>query len=352
MIKILHLKKFLGTVNGITKYISYIQQKSSERFLHYVSSSDFDDFDKIHLKNIYKLKSPFHSNADFLIHTAQILRLCLKYNIDIIHSHHRYYELIAYILSKMINIKTIMTAHYYSLGKEKISYTSDKIITVNNQIANHLAKDYNISSDRVACINNCLYNEDKKANIDFRYLQNRSKPVIGYIGRIDYCEKGMDILLNAFKVLKERGIQYEGIIMGNGPNLMNVKDFIKLNDLDIRIWYKDDNSIFFKTVDVIVLPSRIDPFPYAMLEAANYMVPFIGSNVDGISEYIENENTGMLFENENFNELADKLILLTSDVALRKKLVINNYNKLANHYSLKYFIRKIEDEYLGLITKQ
>ena len=104
-------------------------------------------------------------------------------------------------------------------------------------------------------------------------------------------------------------------------------------------------------MDVVVLPSRIDPFPYTMLEAANYMVPFIGSNVDGISEYIENGNTGILFENENFNELADKIILLTSNVSLRKKLVFNNKYKLSNYYTLKSFIRKVEDEYTALIKE-
>jgi glycosyltransferase involved in cell wall biosynthesis len=351
MINILHLKKYLGTVNGITKYISYIQQNSSAKFLHHVSSSNFDNFDKIHLENKYKLKSPCNSNADFIIHAVQLLRYCQKQNIDIVHSHHRYYELISYILAKMLNIKTIMTAHYYPFNKKKISYTSDKIITVNNQIANYLTKDLNISHKRVTCINNCLFDEDNKVNVNSRYLQNSSMPVIGYIGRIDYREKGVDILLNAFKVLKERGIWYKGIIMGNGPDFMKVKDFIKLNYLDIQIWYRNDNSNFFRMVDIIVLPSRIDPFPYTMLEAANYMVPFIGSNVDGISEYIENGNTGILFENENFNELADKIILLTSNVSLRKKLVLNNKYKLSNHYSLKSFIRKVEDEYLALIKE-
>ncbi len=64
--------------------------------------------------------------------------MLLKNKIDIIHTHHRFPELIAVRIGKKLNIKTIHLAHGFTSGYKKISFKSDKIISVSNSEDDYL----------------------------------------------------------------------------------------------------------------------------------------------------------------------------------------------------------------------
>lgn len=56
-----------------------------------------------------------------------------------------------------------------------------------------------------------------------------------------------------------------------------------------------------------MLPSTRDPFPNFMLQAGLHRVPFIGANVDGIGELINDGENGLLFEAGDEATFADHL---------------------------------------------
>ena len=76
------------------------------------------DFEKDH-------KNPIKLIKDFF----QLLSYCKKYKIDIIHTHHRYPELISVLVSKIIGAKTITTVHSLVSGLKSLSFRSDVIIS-------------------------------------------------------------------------------------------------------------------------------------------------------------------------------------------------------------------------------
>lgn len=83
----------------------------------------------------------------------------------------------------------------------------------------------------------------------------------------------------------------------------------------------------------------------------------IGSDIDGIPEYITDNKTGFLFKNENVNDLSEKLLLATKDDLQVQKIrkfameeskkhgwsiftdsYINVYENISKNYSSKEFI--------------
>ena len=64
-----------------------------------------------------------------------------------------------------------------------------------------------------------------------------------------------------------------------------------------------DLSSFYKIADVVILPSRVDPYPFVMLETIYFQKKIIATNVDGIPEGLNNYNLATLIPPNNKEEL-------------------------------------------------
>ncbi|MEE8490349.1 MAG: glycosyltransferase, partial [Acidimicrobiia bacterium] len=87
--------------------------------------------------------------------------------------------------------------------------------------------------------------------------------------------------------------------------------------------------------DVLVLTSRTEGFPGAVLEAAAARVPTVGFNVGGTNEGIIDGMTGVLIEPGNEAAFVEALDRLASDPALRRRLGENGRDLVAKQFTLK-----------------
>jgi len=71
-----------------------------------------------------------------------------------------------------------------------------------------------------------------------------------------------------------------------------------------------------KESDIIVQPSRFESFGYVLLEAMSVGTPIICSNVGGMTEIIKHNHNGLLFNNEDVDDLVrqiEYMLLLNSN---------------------------------------
>lgn len=72
--------------------------------------------------------------------------------------------------------------------------------------------------------------------------------------------------------------------------------------------------------DLLVLASRAEASPLVVLEAMALGTCVIAADVDGVSEQVVDEETGLLFHRENLNELTGCLLRLARDSGQRARL--------------------------------
>jgi len=72
--------------------------------------------------------------------------------------------------------------------------------------------------------------------------------------------------------------------------------------------------------DIMVMPSRIESFGVAAVEAGSAGLPVIAPNIGGIPEIIEDEVTGILFPAGDAEKLAETIIHLSDNFTLRKEM--------------------------------
>jgi glycosyltransferase involved in cell wall biosynthesis len=110
-----------------------------------------------------------------------------------------------------------------------------------------------------------------------------------------------------------------------------------------------DNYILYSIADVVVLPSRSDPFPLVMVEAGTFGKPFIGGKTGGIAEFIEDGKNGLLFDPGNQVQLAEKIIYFLNNPVPGESMGNNLYLKVKAKCDYSNYFSQVESIYKSLL---
>lgn len=148
------------------------------------------------------------------------------------------------------------------------------------------------------------------------------KPSILYLGELR-PEKGVDLLLRAIPKIIENYPDILLYIAGSGILESQLKYLTKELDIEKNVVFlghvSEEKYSYYKAVDLYVLPSRWDNQPITILEAMACGKAIVASNVGGIPDMVDHGVTGLLFEPDNIDDLANKITYL-----LQSESVIGN----------------------------
>ena len=168
--------------------------------------------------------------------------------------------------------------------------------------------------------------------------------------------KGQLTLMKAIRILKERG--YSNILCHIAGQVSDESYYNKLSEFRVEnelidmiffdgaIWGEKKNMLLHNS-DVFVFPTESDSFGLVILEAFNFRLPVIATNVGSIPEIIDDNQNGYVIERGDSEGIAEKLEYLILNESERKKMGLNGYSKLCNKYSLESFISNLN----GVFTK-
>ena len=166
-----------------------------------------------------------------------------------------------------------------------------------------------------------------------------------YAGRlVDF--KNVDKIIELVKYAKTKNINLKTIIIGDGPELQNLKN--KALDLDITFtgFIKDSNEVFklIKKSKIFMMLSKREGFSIVTLEAMALGLPVICFNVD------DNAARDLIDDNKNgiLTNLGSKALLQAID---RINKNYNYYKKNAQDTSNKFLYSKISSDLKNYYNK-
>ena len=159
-------------------------------------------------------------------------------------------------------------------------------------------------------------------------------------------KKGFTYLIDACKLLKDRGVAFECVIAGSGPlqaslqaqiDRLGLGGDVKLTGKEIK---QEEIPRFMRTGDLYALPcvwsddGDVDGLPQMLMEALACGLPIISTRLVGIPDLIIDGQTGLLATPNNAQELADAIIRLNNDPALRQRLAERGRQFLYERFDL------------------
>lgn len=174
-------------------------------------------------------------------------------------------------------------------------------------------------------------------------------------------EKGVWDLLDACRILKERGISFQCHFVGKWSDITEkafndkVQKF-KLQDCITGHGAKYDNEkdVFFQNADVFVFPTfyNNECFPLVLLEAMEQGIACISCNEGGISAIIDDGETGYIIDKHQSGMLADKLEYLIKNPEVCKNMGVKGKEKFNKEFTLTVFETRIRNILTDIINNQ
>ena len=180
--------------------------------------------------------------------------------------------------------------------------------------------------------------------------------------------KGIMEFLAALKILKDKGVGFQVDFVGGLTKEMTGDEFdmaLTMNGLNGCCVYHgpkygDEKYAFFRNADIFVLPSYTEALPVSILEAMQFGVPVVASNVGGVSAEVEDGVTGFLLGGKqpimlntfrpDAHEIADKLEQLLADANLRSKMGMAGREKFEKEFTLEVFEKRMKEILSGMLN--
>lgn len=275
---------------------------------------------------------------------------CEENAIQLIHTHHRYPELVGHFVSKTLGLRTVTTAHSIVEGFKSLSFKSDRIIAISNAVRETLVSRFGVEEARILTMYNCIEAFEKCGSEELGTIRKsigipENHKVILYVGRFD-AVKGVRYLIHAFKKINDKFPDATLLLIGD-----TYRSFDMYGDTRIKILPPQENiSQYYQLSDLVVLPSKQESLGYVMLEAGIAGKPFIGSQVGGIAEFIEDGRDGLLFPARDVGALASRILEVLNDESTSALLGANLRRKVGSLPTCEQYCTKLDELYRNLLT--
>lgn len=294
---------------------------------------------------------------------------------DIIHAHGARANFIASLLRPFVKIPMITTVHsdyrmdftqniYKKMVFTELNAVSlrflDYYIAVSNSFKDMLVE-RKFNKDKIYTVYNAI-----DFNMEVSYMPKgeflklhdltekaENKTIIGIIGRFDKV-KGHEVFIkSAFEILKTNS-NVLFLLAGEGADQNNLKNLTKTLGIQEHIVFMgfiDDIFSFINAIDINVMSSYSESFPYVILEGGFMKKATVSTAVGGIPDLIKEGETGFLAQAGNHVELSEKILKFINDETLRDKLGLNLYNYAKENFSRESMKNRHIEIYKDVLTQ-
>jgi glycogen synthase len=186
-----------------------------------------------------------------------------------------------------------------------------------------------------------------------RVMAAADKPIILFQGRL-VTTKGLRLLLDAGRILRERDYSFRILIIGDGPERSALEEFARKSGLADRVQFLgrlDPHQLetAFSDAYAVVVPSLAgEVFGLVVAENMRRGLPVIASDIGAFVEVLG--DGGLTFRTGEVSDLVDKLIQLLNDPALAAKMGHTARLRILNHYSELSMLQHHLSLYESLLT--
>jgi Glycosyltransferase len=307
----------------------------------------------------------------------RLKRLDRQYNFDLIHLHNRFfmdYDTAA-IYAKLAKKPFLITIHnprpvgislpitvvgvaYDMLIGRWPFVLADTIISVSDWSCRDISR-YGVRMDKMVTIPNAIdvsaFGPTESTSLREQFGIGNS-PMLLFVGRM-IAQKGIEYLLDAMPEVLKTHPDAKLLLIGKGNSLKSLKRraaSLGIEENAIFAGYLSEEKLkeAYGTCDVFVLPSIVEPFGMVILEAMACHKPVVCTDSGGVNEIVEDNGSGFLVPVKDHMALAEKINLVLSDDALRRRLGERGRMIAEERYDWKQVATRVQKVYAETISRK
>lgn len=353
MSKILYTFKDFDENGGAEKNLLEVAQHASKNNGVYFVVTSCNGSEK--MKNIGKLFILPSKGRILLfpLDALYILYITQKYDIDIIHSHHRYPTFISSIVKPFSKIKLLTTVHNVFPDKASFKRWGDHAIAVSQSVYEWVISDNKYPKHKISVIYNGIstpprYNKEELQDIRNEIGFDKNCIYLCSVGRLSE-QKNYSLLFELISKIKTDN--WRLLLVGSGEEKESLVDLAKVLKIENKIIFLGQRSDIHKIMqisDLFVLSSLWEGFPYVVIEALANGLPVVSTDVGGIHEAITDGETGYLFQLDEMSKYIDTLTMLISNKESREMMSSNCRRVFMENFTIDKMLIKTDDIYQQL----
>ena len=283
-------------------------------------------------------------------------------NVNVIHTHKRYSDLIGRGIALTFRIPHISTCHNTFKGGRWLSRFGDHTIAVSEAIHQMLVSDFGKTGESVTTIKNEIPplrsirpGTLRALHREYR-INDNAKIILGVAQFIP--AKDHATLVQALAIVRKRAPlpSWVCVLVGHGPlkesleqriSMMGLSDFVRFVPGTV------DVEPLYNMAEFCVLASvRDGGIPYTIMEAASLKKPYVACSVGGIPEFISHNENGILVPPREPTSFANALTDLLKDGAKVKRLGNRAYVYYNKYHSSRGFVLKTIEVYKKVLQSK
>lgn len=299
-----------------------------------------------------------------------------KAGTDLVHAHFAIDSLYALKATKGMGIPLVTTLHGFDVTTRKIDFIKSRSPSWINYAI--FSKELKKHSDLFLCVSDFIRNKAlergfPESKLVTHYIgidtnsyttsfieEKNNEKIILHIARL-VEKKGTTYIIDAINKIKSKLDGYKVKIVGGGPlyktlvnkvECLNLKEHIEmLGEIphhDVMQLVKDASMLLVPSVTAKSGDS--EGLPTVILEASSCNVPVIGTYHAGIPEAIIDEKTGLLVQEKNIDELAERILFLIENESIRAEMGRNARDLMCEKFNLSRQTALLENYYEGILN--
>jgi len=230
---------------------------------------------------------------------------------------------------------------YYDLARYR---NCDHFVGVSHDIRRHLVES-GVPEERAHSIHTFALLDNAPAAERATWATPDKVPLLLVLARL-HEKKGIDTLLKALSLVNGAWLW----IAGDGElraDLEKLAGKLGVADRTRFLGWRAERAALLRAADVVVLPSRYEPFGTVMIEAWQTGVPLIAAAAAGPAAYVKDGINGLLVPVDDAPALAVAIRRAIEDIGLRQALVAGGQRT----YEAEFTKPRIVEAYLRLYRK-
>jgi glycosyltransferase involved in cell wall biosynthesis len=302
---------------------------------------------------------------------ARFGNILRREKISILHSHLFNASLAASPVGRLCGVPAIIeTTHVreaWRHGWLKGTYAIDRFagrfvdhyIAVSEANARYLIEEKKLPAKKVHVIHNGCdlkkFDPERKAPRGLKKSLGFSEddPVVVVLGRLE-PQKGHRFLLQAHARVLREVPAVRLVCVGTGTldqELKNQCHQLQIQDSVRFVGYQSNVADWLALADITALPSLFEGLPLVAIESLAAQRCVVATAVDGTTEVVINERTGLTVPPGSAQDLAEGIVRLLQKTELRHRLARAGRQWVLDHFSQEQQVRKTEELYLRVLDR-